>query len=43
MKHASPCSWLVGSLGPAEFEILSDVVEERRLREELGCRRGRRW
>lgn len=31
-----PLSGLVGSLGPAEFETLFDVVEERRRREELG-------
>lgn len=36
MKHANPYSGLVGSLTPAEFEALSEAVEERRLREELG-------
>ena len=36
MEHANPYSGLVGSLTPAEFEALSDAVEEHRLREELG-------
>lgn len=36
MKHENPYAGLVGSLTPAEFEDLSDAVEERRLREELG-------
>lgn len=36
MVHANPYSELVGSLTPAELDLLSDAVEERRLREELG-------
>lgn len=36
MERANPYSGLAGSLTPAEFEALSDAVEERRLREELG-------
>lgn len=36
MKHENPYAGLVGSLTPAEFEDLSDAVEERGLREELG-------
>ena len=36
MKHASPYAGLVGSLTPTELEDLSDVVEERRLRDETG-------
>lgn len=36
MKHENPYAGLVGSPTPAEFEDLSDAVEERRLREELG-------
>lgn len=36
MERANPYAGFVGSLTPAEFEDLSDAVEERRLREELG-------
>lgn len=36
MERANPHAGLVGSPTPAEFEDLSDAVEERRLREELG-------
>ena len=36
MKHANPYAGLVGSLTPGELDLLSDAVEERRLREEVG-------
>lgn len=36
MERANPYSGLVGSLTPAEFEALSDAVEERGLRDETG-------
>ncbi|WP_204212405.1 IS1595 family transposase [Collinsella sp. An271] len=36
MKHANPYAGLVGSLTPGELDLLSDAVEEHRLREEVG-------
>lgn len=36
MKHANPCAGPAGSLTPAGLGLLSDDVEERRLREEVG-------